>query len=329
MNNFRNSALCLIFASFCILLGACKESRLGSGVVATVNGEPITLLSLQTLMDSRLGAMGVAPGPSAADMKINYGRALGTLVAHALVRQDLSQRGIEISQIELDQTIRDIDEDLGMDTLDAYMKDSYIRKDEWLELMRDYLALEIFREQVLLPAIKIEKDEVRDYYRHHAREFTLPESLSLCLLTAESRNALEEWSLSFKNREIPPDSVAQCVDVSPEEVPLEWQKEVKNLAPYSCGKPRSENDEWQTVCLVSRMDKRALPLPDVYALIEKNLLAQKQNTAFDEWLEQKLKTAEIKVVPELNECLAIGHIQEAAGDAFRGLPVSGNIPARD
>lgn len=53
--------LCMAVACCCsLLLAACFEARLPDGVVATVNGEPITLRRLQTLLDSRspsLGAM--------------------------------------------------------------------------------------------------------------------------------------------------------------------------------------------------------------------------------------------------------------------------------
>ena len=74
----------------CLLLTACFEARLPDGVVATVNGEPITLRRLQALLDSRSPSLGtMRSNPSLEKMKHAYGEALGTLIIYALVRQDL------------------------------------------------------------------------------------------------------------------------------------------------------------------------------------------------------------------------------------------------
>ena len=57
-------ALCMGLACCCcLLLAACFEARLPDGVVATVNGEPITLRRLQTLLDSRSPSLGVIRTP--------------------------------------------------------------------------------------------------------------------------------------------------------------------------------------------------------------------------------------------------------------------------
>ena len=53
----------------CLLLAACLEARLPDGVVATVNGEPITLRRLQTLLDSRSPSLGAMRTPSLENMR--------------------------------------------------------------------------------------------------------------------------------------------------------------------------------------------------------------------------------------------------------------------
>ena len=81
----------------CLLLAACLEARLPDGVVATVNGEPITLRRLQTLLDSRSPSLGAMRKPSLENMRREYGEGLGTLIIYALVRQDLQRLQMTVS----------------------------------------------------------------------------------------------------------------------------------------------------------------------------------------------------------------------------------------
>ena len=71
----------------CFLLSACFSVRLPEGVIATVNGEPIHLRTVQALLDSRSGALGMQRRPTLANLKNLYGEGLGTLVVQALIRQ--------------------------------------------------------------------------------------------------------------------------------------------------------------------------------------------------------------------------------------------------
>ena len=89
----------------CLLLAACLESRLPEGVVATVNSEPIHLRTVQALLDSRSAALGTLQRPSLENMKRQYGEALGTLIIHALVRQELERRQIPVAGATMEQAV--------------------------------------------------------------------------------------------------------------------------------------------------------------------------------------------------------------------------------
>lgn len=92
----------------CFLLAACLESRLPEGVVATVNGEPVHLRSVQSLLDSRSAALGTLQSSSLENMKRRYGEALGTLIIHALVRQELEHRQIPVGDAALELAVAQV-----------------------------------------------------------------------------------------------------------------------------------------------------------------------------------------------------------------------------
>ena len=145
--------------ALCLLLGGCFESRLPDGVVASINGEPIQLSAVQALMDSRSSSLGIPHRPSLTAMKSRYGGALGTLIVHTLVRQDLERRGMAVTDAALEHAVDQVREDFGPGGLEQFLTASSLREADWKALMRDHLAMEVFRKRVLLPAIQVSMDE--------------------------------------------------------------------------------------------------------------------------------------------------------------------------
>lgn len=293
----------LIIFYLCCSLMACADDSLAPGVVAKVNGQAITLHEVQTLLDSRSAALGLQANTSFEEMRQNYGRALSMLIANSLVRQELEHRGLAPNDNDLKQAIERIVSDYGDESLEKVLEDASLREEDWRQLMRDHLSLEIFRNQILLPAIKIEFSEVKEYYHTHKNDFMLPETIKTCFLASESRDAIAEWCKNVQERNYIGDSMAQCIETRLEEIPQPWNKEIKSLKKNTCGKIREEDGEWQSVALLERQPARVPELSEVYALIEKILLGPKQQAAFDQWIEQKLNNSKIQIIPELAECL--------------------------
>lgn len=322
MRLFRRRRLfCLLFA--CLMLFGCRERRLPEGVMASVNGEPIHLTDVQAIMDSRSTSLGIPLRPSLEDMKSRYGGALGTLIVHTLVRQDLARRGLSVTDAALEHAVDQVRADFGPGGLEKFLTDSSLREADWKVLMRDYLAMDIFRKRVLLPAIQVSLEEARAYYQEHKAEFLLPGSVDVCFATAPDREALTAYCESFATRfrsqpgdtaeaqfPFPPavapndsGALAQCMEARPDEVPPAWRKELETLKPGSCGQPRQQEGEWRIMALAGRHRGRALDLAEAYPLIEAILLEEKKSAAFGKWLEDSLARSEILVAPELREPL--------------------------
>lgn len=317
----RRRWLCLLFV--CLALSGCLERRLPEGVVASVNGEPIHLTAVQALMDSRSASLGIPLRPSLEDMKSRYGGALGTLIVHTLVRQDLARRGLSVTDAALEHAIDQVRADFGPGGLEKFLTDSSLRETDWKALMRDHLAMDVFRKRVLTPAIQVSLEEARAYYQEHKAEFLLPGHLDICLATAPDREALTAYCESFADRfrSLPGDTdeaefsslfvaaasdsgaLAQCMEVRPDEVPPAWRKELEALKPGGCGQPRQQDGEWRVAALAGRHREHSLDLAEVYPLIEAILLEEKNSAAFGKWLEDSLARSTILVAPELREPL--------------------------
>lgn len=283
----------------CLLLAACRGEALPPGTVASVNGELISLHSLQALLDSRSAALGVPPRPSVSEMRAKYRDALAILIAHALARQELEERGLAPRPEDLTEAISQIKEDYGAESLEGYLADASLREDDWRQLMRDHLALQTFTERVLLPSIRIPLPEVKAYYEEHRGELALPRSLRVCHAAAESAEALEAWCAGLGAADFVPGPLAQCVDITPGDAPDPWREDIKKLKPGACGRIIEQQGQWRVLGLVGRSQPRAPELSEIYGLIEGILLERKKTDAFNHWLERKAAASRILVNPEL------------------------------
>lgn len=286
----------LIMALF---LCSCDQPSLPPGTIASVNGEPISLRSVQALLDSRSAALGIPPRPSVGEMQQNYRHTLGILIAHTLVRQNLAEHGLEVSERQLDEAVNQVRADFGDEEFSDYLASASLREEEWRLLVRDHLALQVFAERILLPSIKIPLSEIRSYYDEHEAEFALPESVLVCHAASEKREAVDIWCSNLAHAAFEPGPLAQCVEIAVNDVPTPWQADLKKIKPRECGQIVEQEGQWRALGLLQKNSPKKLPLSEVYGLIENILLEQKKAAAFEKWLEQEMAKAAILAKPEL------------------------------
>lgn len=300
---FRAARLALL--ACCLLLCACFEARLPEGVVATVNGEPIYLRTVQALLDSRSAALGTLQRPSLENMKRQYGDALGTLIIYALVRQDLRDLHIPVTDAALEAAVAAIRADYGGEEgLARFLADESLDENEWRVLMRDHLAMQSFEKRILLPGIRISLNDVRSYYKEHEADFALPEILDLCLISAVEPQLVDAFCSAFTSgrpagNEPSENLMVQCQEVSAAQLPSNWQKKAEKLAPGQCAAPVQEDGRWYGLALKERNAAHIMGMAEAYPLIENILQQQRKDAAFESWLTTTLGRAQVRVNPNL------------------------------
>ncbi|OXS30260.1 MAG: hypothetical protein BCS36_11725 [Desulfovibrio sp. MES5] len=295
----------LALLACCLLLCACLEARLPEGVVATVNGEPIYLRTVQALLDSRSAALGTLQRPSLENMKRQYGDALGTLIIYALVRQDLRDLHIPVTDAALEAAVAAIRADYGGEEgLARFLADESLDENEWRVLMRDHLAMQSFEKRILLPGIRISLSDVRSYYKEHEAEFALPEILDVCLISAVESQLVDAFCSALTSgrpaeKEPSENLMVQCQEVSAAQLPPNWQKKADKLAPGQCAALVQEDGRWYGLALTERNAAHTMGMAEAYPLIENILQQQRKDAAFENWLTTALGRAQVRVNPDL------------------------------
>ncbi len=303
---------------FCLLLAACFETRLPDGVVATVNGEPISLRRLQTLLDSRSPSLGAMRTPTLENMRREYGEVLGTLIIYALVRQDLQRLQMSVSPAMLETALAEVRNDYGgADGLEKYLAEESIDPAEWRALLLDHLSMLSFEKRVLAAGIRVSLPELRDYYQTHEDDFQMPETLRVCLISGESRKDVEGFCAVFPGgmNEARSKVQLQCQNVRPADLPQTWRKAAAGLKPGQCAPVRQEEGLWRSLGLIENRPPAHISLAEAYPLVEGILREQKMSEAFERWLEKALADSVIMVGKELAPDLLAPPASHAGGQA--------------
>ena len=311
--HFRLRILLLPLVCFLLLTAACLEQRLPEGIVATVNGERITLRSVHALLDTRLPALGGGGSmPSLDNLRRVYGDALCNLILYTLVRQELARLNLSISAETLEERIVVIQNDYGSKAgLQQYLSEHAIDPEEWRALVCNHLSLVRFKEEVLLPQCAVSLEEVHHYYAEHAVDFQLPAAVHVCLVhgnTQAGSDAACTALFSDSKKFVQQDATVQCQLLKQEDVPREWRSALKGIPPGECLPSRQVGNAWHAIALLERRAVGSMPIAEAFPLIEVKLQEHKITEAFARWLEQVLANAHIRVDEELASELRVADV---------------------
>lgn len=302
MTRLRYAAPIFVFL-FAFFLSSCDAEKIPDDVVARVNGEDIRLRSLRSVIELRRATVGFDAAPTIDDLRKNYADALTTLIANALARQELAKNNIEVDDKAYAKIIDAAKDEYGPEEFQKYLDEALIREEEWIELTRDSIGMEIFKNNVLLPSIKITAAEIKDYYQANKNAFSLPETYNICVVSASAREDVDAWCARLEQGVIEENEIAQCLWLGHADLPEMGSVKIQNLKRDLCAAPEQENGAWRTVALIGAKPAKSVSLAAAYPLIENILLDQKKQEAFDKWVEEKIKTSRILVSPVLNESL--------------------------
>ncbi len=289
--------LCLCF------LGGCQEN-LPKGTVATINGKPIALYTLQALCETEFASFGQWEDTSVESLRKRYGRVLATLIVYELMIEELEAKKIFIAEEAVKKYEQDVREDYAdsaetENDFDAYLREHTIDINAWRAVVRYHLAVQCFKDKILRPSFSFSLDSVTEYYTTHRESFTLPEAVKLYAVSLSDTTVLDTISTMDDLEQLYPHIDGQRMTLDIQLLPKEVQKLLPTLGKRECAVLHAKDVPYTFFCVLARRPQQVLTISEAYAYVEDLLASERMEEALFAWLEKKLQNVRIEVSQHL------------------------------
>ncbi|GFM35563.1 peptidylprolyl isomerase [Desulfovibrio psychrotolerans] len=300
--------LAVVLAVWAAMLAGCGNDSVQDGVVATVNGKPIYLKQLEARYDLDNLSWSGGMVPSVDVLRSEYGQVLSQLIVHELVIQALDRAGLGITDEDVAKAEAVVREDYPEDQFEKSLVEEYIDIEEWRSMLRQRLAMERLKSDILRPRVKLTSQEAETYYREHLADFYLPPRVRFLQITGPDRRQVEKARESYlRQQDI--EAVQNTFDeITIREMrmrlnmlPVGWESAIGKLKPGQASTVSSGDNGFETLVLLEHMPEKVLDPSRAYPLVETVLIEQKMRVAFEEWLVDELGRSEVKVTRLLRQ----------------------------
>lgn len=286
-------------------LSGCHGDQEEPGVVARVNGRPITLEELQLKYDFKKLSFATETTGVAA-LKKDYGGILTDLLVQELVSQELETLGLSVTDEELAAAEAEIRADYPEGAFEEVLVEEYLDLDYWRHELRNRLTMEKFFSEVLRPDITIGYEEAEDYYKTHIQEFYLPPRIRFQLISGPSREGVQSALDLYRGGESLTalqgrfDRIAiREIRLREDRLTVNWKNALKGLNPGDASSVLSGAGGYEALVFLEKIPAKVLDPSQAYPVVERVLLDQKLRDSFDSWLEDAMAVARIEVSPHL------------------------------
>lgn len=303
-----------------------------TGVIATVNGRPITLHRLEALHDIDGDADLLAHAPSLELLQQQYGDALAALIVHELVAQELEKRKLSITDEAVRAEEAAIRADYPPGEFEVMLQENAIDLDAWRERVRARLAVQLFQKSVLRPRFSVSPEEIRAEYAASAALTNQPEKVEIIWVEDTDKKRLEDARNAWlANKTIPSGSApeksrAHLLRISPARLPETLRRDLTAIKPRQATPIRQESGVHFFAGLLARVPARTLDIVEAYPLMEALVVERKLPAAYVEWVTDALSRADIRVVSRLQPDALPGRTRRGAKSGGAPMPLQSDKP---
>ncbi|EPR30444.1 hypothetical protein dsat_1584 [Alkalidesulfovibrio alkalitolerans DSM 16529] len=298
----------LLLATLClaVFMGGCARDSEEPGVVARVNGRPITLAQLEFVSDMMQMQQLADFNPSLEQLRADHGLALADLIVQQLVAQELEKRGLEVTEEELRQAEEAVRADYPEGTFEEVLIEEYIDIEAWRGQLKARLSMEKFHNLVLRPRVRLDYQEAEKFYRDNIQDFYLPPRVSVVLITGPSQDLVRKATDAYRAGEEPEEIEARLNQVSvrlvklrEDRLPAAWKEALKGTDKEGLSPVWTDKNVVNRIMVLEEVPGRLLDPSQAYPLVETVLVERKLAEEFSSWLDQALTSASIKVSAHL------------------------------
>lgn len=281
-------------------------------IVAVVNGQSITLLELEARLKLLLGLfedIRIEDLPE-SQLKQTKAQVLQQMVNDILLRQEADRFGIEVSDREIENHIRQVRQENDMDEEQflEHLRSQGLTKEAYKKQTRD----SILRQRVLTMMVRrkvvVTREEIEDFYHRNTSSFLEEKRVHLkVILVADFDKAVQVREL-IKDGEINFDQAAADFSQGPspdrggdlgfvhwERLAPEWRQALDGLEEGDISQPFVVRGSGALLNVVEIQAGGAVPLTEVEDEIRREIFDAKLDQRFEEYIQGLRERAVIDV----------------------------------
>ncbi len=263
----------------------------------------------------------ITSGMGVTDQGVKYviDPLVSKLVDHYLILEYGRQRGITISEKELESEIQDIMKDYPDETVFREMLlKRYLDFEKWKEGLRQQLFVKKIMRKVSENITPVTFDEINTYYDTHRNEFTRPEMVKFSQIVTRTKDEAKDIRKRLKNGENL-DDLARKYSITPEaenggevgwvskgELHESMEKPIFTLPTGKISPVTKTPYGYHIFEVQSKRPKGFKSLSQAMDEIESKLFRQKQETFYERWLIELRGLFPVQVNKELLATLEFG-----------------------
>ncbi len=288
-----------IFSFFMLLLIAgCYEKPMPDNVIALVNDKTIALSVVRSLQETNLTDFNDNGKPSLTKIRKQYGNTLAKVILYEVILQELDNYGLGIGPEQVDAYEQDVRSAYPPDEFEKFITENAIDIDGWRTLLRYQLAMETFKNSVLLKRYVPDVDEVKQFYTKHKQSFNLPKSYNFQVALSEDKAQLV--NITSLDSLIQRKELEQYnINMQEQSIPRPWLPIIRALNENECTDILEQGDGFTRMCLVKKNAYKNLSITEAYVYIEKQLAEEHADELLDKWIEQNIQRFQISVSKHL------------------------------
>ncbi|GAB7078462.1 hypothetical protein JCM14635_01350 [Megalodesulfovibrio paquesii] len=294
------------FLLSCLLLAACSMDTKPEGVVAEVNGQPITVKELEAAYDLVSLGWGGQPAVTVSALREQYGEVLGQMVVQTVIEQELARRGAEVTQDELNKAEALVRMDYPPGEFERMLLEEYIDLAVWRRLLKANLALDKFMRKVLRAEVRLDPAEVMAYYKANQEKFIQAAQVRVVHVTGPGRTQVRDAALAYVKNPQPaaiqavlPKVFLQEMTMQENRLPKIWVEDLAAAPLLTPTVVRANQAGFESLILLERLPAKKLDAGQGAPHAERLLLEERLDTAFQDWLAAAVSQADIKVSAHL------------------------------
>jgi parvulin-like peptidyl-prolyl isomerase len=288
-----------------LLLASCK-GEYPPDTILLVNGEPITKGDLDAQLKLMgAGNFGQKPVKDPVGPK-NEGLALDDLTDETLVLQEAGRLGVALSPEELENQVALARAGTSAAEFASSLQERGISAEAWRESVRRRALCDEVERRQIRAAIVVKPEDMRDYYWEHVTQFRRSSSVKLRQILCGSRLNAEKALGELRLGE-PFAQVAMRYSVAPEGPgggDLGWVQ--RKTLPKKLGKAAFALKKgaysgiittpygWHILYAEDKEDERSFSLEQSQAEIMEDLIREREQPLYRDWLAALRRKAEIK-----------------------------------